>query len=442
MKLPALLLAGSLFANVAFVAAFALQPDRAPSAFRDFFPRKSAVSDTASLSAREGAASAGKKAIRVEAQRAQLWASLRSDDLRTLVSRLREAGFSTVAIRAVVDAQIENQFRERMNALVGSVADTPFWKPEPMSSMNNPRFFEEYNQIYRDRSKLLRQVLGDDIFAGTGTDPSVAQRRQYGDIPRQKIDLIERINADYAEMNSQVRSATQGIMLPEDREKVALLEREKRADLAAILTPQELADYEMRTSPVTSRLRSALTLMDANEDEFRTIFGIQQRYNDQINPTTLNLGIITSESMQQRSAAMMKAATEIKAALGDARYAEYARAASNEFQQLTRLGQRENIPNDVLVRTYNLRDTVAAESARIAADTTLSPEEKRAAAQALGQNARAQITGALGSTAAEGYIRSANWVAMLERGMGVTVNVDGSITTRPLNLPPTTTKKP
>lgn len=434
MKLPVIILAVSLVANAAFVAAFALKPDRAPPVFRDVFARRSPTSDPAIDSARRGAATASVRAARADAQEAQLWSRLKADDLPSLVANLRAAGFSRVTIRAIVEAQLEAQFRSRMQALVGTISDTPFWKPEPTSSISNPAFFEQYNQIYRDRSKLLRQILGSDAFAYGNTDPTVVQRRQYGDISREKIDLIERINSDYQEMISQVRTGTQGITLAEDREKLALLEKEKKADLAAILTPQELEAYEMRTSSTTSRLRQAMTLMDASEDEFRTIYRIQQQYNDQINPT--NVGYIGPDFMQQRQAAMTKAATEVKAAIGDARFAEYIRASSNEYQQLVRIGQRENIPNETLLRTYNLRETMAQESAKIVADPALSAQDKRAAVQALGQTARAQILGTLGNTAGDAYARTANWVTMLERGTPIAINIDGNVTTRPLVAAP------
>src|SRR5260221_6737104 len=51
-----------------------------------------------------------------------------------------------------------------------------------------------------------------------------------------------------------------------------LFRSERRADIAAMLTPEELADYDLRTSRITGRLRPAMTLLDAGEDEFRRIY--------------------------------------------------------------------------------------------------------------------------------------------------------------------------
>ena len=69
---------------------------------------------------------------------------------------------------------------------------------------------------------------------------SLTQKRLYRQIQATVEDLavIQRINDDYAEMTAQLRAAMQGITLPEDRAKLLLLEREKRADLAALVLAQ------------------------------------------------------------------------------------------------------------------------------------------------------------------------------------------------------------
>jgi hypothetical protein len=433
MKLPALLFAGSLAANVVLLGVFAAKPALAPPAMRGLLQHLS----PGSAPAANDAAPSPRATPRPSAlPKAKYWSTLATTDLATLVANLRAAGFSPMVIRAIVAAQIELQFRERMNALVGSVADTPFWKPEPTSSLTNPKFYEELNQIYRARAKLLREVLGSDFLANAGGDATTAQRRQFGDIPKAKIELIQRINDDYTEMTSQVRAATQGITLPEDREKLALLAREKHADLAAILTPEELDDYEMRNSTVTSRLRQPLTLMDATEDEFRAIYKATQPAADLIYPTG---GVSGPNMSRDRQDAQAKANDAIKAAIGDARFADYQRANDYEYQQLARLGQRENIPTDTLNRAFGLRDVVVKESARIYDDKEMSTDDKRAALTTLGQNTKAQVLSLLGLTAGNAYIQSSNWINAPERGWVIRVGPNGqanSFTTLPNRPPP------
>src|SRR5262249_13321504 len=157
---------------------------------------------------------------------------------------------------------------------------------------------------------ILRRLLGDDSFAWA--------------------------------MTSQVRAAMQGVSLLEDREKLALLEKEKRTDLAAILSTAELEEYEMRSSPQTSRMRTMLTILDASEDEVRAFLKIKQSFNERINPT--GISYYSSQIMEERGVAQKQMNEQIQAALSPTRYSEYLRASNPEFQQLYRIAQRENVP--------------------------------------------------------------------------------------------------
>lgn len=441
MKPSVLILACSVTANLALVAAFSAKPTLVPPAAREFFQSTASAEATAAAAREQIRADAAERAARKEAEaqratatRKQLWAALDSEDLPTLVSRLRAAGFSRTVVLELIHAKLESRFADRFRSVVGEIENLPFWKPDPMTSPNNRSFYEQYSQIYRERSKMVRELLGSDALAWGGADPAAAQRRQFGSIPPEKAELIQRINDDYAEMMSQVRAGMQGITLPEDREKMALLEREKRADLAAILTPAEFEEYEMRSSPITSRLRNALTLLDSSAEEFRTIFKIHQPFNDRINPPG---GIMSSALFEERREAMRQLNEQLQAALGPNRYAEYARAISPEYQQLHRIAQKENIPTDTAIRAYSIREQVAAESTRIVDDGALSNDQKRTALETLAQKARGQINSTLGTTVGEAYTQvAARWLNYLERGTGFTIGPDGNPMIRGLPPPP------
>lgn len=441
MNVRVLLLASSATLNAALLAAFALQPSLAPDAIRSLFSSAStdAAAERKRTEQRDRAAAAAKRALKTEG-RADVWSTLHSTDLTKLVAQLRAAGFPPALVRAVVDAEVERQFSPRIKELTRVVNETPYWKPDPGYYAGNAKLFESISQIYRERSRLLRDLLGTDAYAWGGIDPTTAQKRQFGNLPSAKIDLVQRINDDYAEMIGQVRAATQGITLPEDREKMALLEREKRADLAAILTPEELAEYEMRSSPITMRLRTAFTIMDANEAEFRAIYTIHEGYKDVLYPTSMGGITFTGvDAMEKRREATRQINEQVKTALGDARFAQYQRATDTDFQQLYRLGQRDSIPYDTLVRAYDVRGPTAEASIRIVDDRALSTDAKRTALKELAQTARTQLLSTLGPTAGPAYVENARWLTYLNQGQGITIMPDGGVSSRmipPASVPP------
>jgi hypothetical protein len=416
-----LLIAVSLLVNVALVAAFAVRPALVPSAFRDYFTF-GAGSGNDDAAARATTAKSKAAPRPSAAERPKLWTALHTEDLAALVARLRAAGFPIYTIRAIVQNELNSRYDARMRALSQSDPDAPFWKSTASLGMDAKRM-AEYSQLSSERSKLMRELLGNYLYHDSGT-LSTAEVRRYGSLPQSKIDQLERINADYSDLTNQVRAAMNGITLPEDREKLALLEREKRADLVALLTPDELADYDMRNSPVTARLRQTFDLFKVTEDEFRAIYAIQQAYSDRIDLNATTFPTMTPEQrnnfMQQRTAAQKELDAQMQAALGDARYAEFVRASDREFQQLNRLAEQANLPAQAAVQAYNLRDQLSQESNRIFNDTTLSYDQKLSSLQSLAQNTRAQLIATLGPVAGETYVKSANWLANVERGAAVT----------------------
>ena len=276
----------------------------------------------------------------------------------------------------------------------------------------------EYIRALDERSKSTRELLRDVASLDTG-DLTVEQRRQYGPLPPAKIKQAERIIADYAEMERAARAAMNGVILPEDREKLSLLEREKRADLAALLTPQELEDYDVRNSAITSRLRPTLALFKVTEAEFREIYQVQQAFTDRVDLVTSRLARMTVDErtafMQQRPIAQAELDAQMRAALGDRRFVEFVRSGDRDYQQLVRLAERENLPAQTATRVYDYRDQVVPESIRISNDSSLSQDQKMAALQSLVQNARAQLVTMLGQTAGESYAKSATWLGNIER---------------------------
>jgi hypothetical protein len=266
-----------------------------------------------------------------------------------------------------------------------------------------------------------------DPFFATD-DVTAAQRRQFGNLPRQTIDQLQRIEDDYAEMGAAIRSATNGILLAEDREKLELLRRERRADLASVLSPEELGDYEMRSSPMTNTLTRQLASFNATEAEFRAIFQAQQAYSEKVSATAMT----ASGNYEDRRTAQQQLNERLKTSLGEARYADYIRETDRTYQQLARLVQRENLPPDTATRAFNVRDSVAQESGRIADDPVLTVDQKKVALQALAEHTRNQLLGILGPAAGPTYVKIVDnqWLNMVQRGNAVSFGggMGGSMT--------------
>lgn len=404
------------------LAALALRPSIAPESVRDFFSFGSArtVETSTTVAAPPKPA---KPAISPSD-----WSKLQTSDLRELVARLRAAGFPASQIRAIIAAEIDQLYAPRFRELAAKIWSPQFWKSDNVMTANSKNY-ADITALYRERSKLQRSILGDGSLPET-EEATAAQKRRFGDLPKAKIDLVQQIEDDYSEMTAQVRAGMQGITLPEDRDKLALLDREKHADLASVLSPDELADYEMRTSNVTSRLRPALTIMDATDQEFRTIYGVENPYANDLYPT--GMVAMNSSTFERQRELQQTVNDQLKTALGDSRYADFVRANDRDYQQLYRLSKLDNLPLETANQAYAMRATVAADSTQIANDPNRSTDDKRAALRTLAQNTRVQLNTVLGQDAGTAYASSALWLRYLDNGAAVSFNANGQPVFRPI----------
>lgn len=410
--MKALFLAASVAINIVLLAAFALQPSLAPALLRGFIGRHLGTAAAAPAATANPSPAA---APRVDATSPKLWSTLSADDLPALIARLRAAGFPAALIRDVVNGLVNARYNARTRVLQAPDPSVPFWKrPATAFGAVDPRQ-EQVLALQRERTRMLRDLFKDPFFASA--TPAAAPTGVYAGLTVAQRESLERIEEDYAEMISGVRAQTGGVVLPADRAQLDLLNREKRADLAAILSPAELEEYEMRRSSTTSMLRSRLTTFDATEAEFRAIYQAQLAVNAKFPDMILSVSSLNLTQAQRESAAQAFG-DQLRVSLGEARYADYLAATNSDYQLLKRTVEQEKLPASTTQQVHDLRSALEREANRIADDPALNPDQKRAALQQLAQNTRQQITSALGPTASAAYLRSAGSVLdNVERGM-------------------------
>lgn len=409
MKHPVLV--ASALANLALLAVFAFRPTLAPPVMRDALTRFLPIASAPAAAPVPAKTSPPRAAAAPE--KGQLWSKLATDDLRSLIGRLQAAGFPPDVIRAVLMAEVASRYDPRIRALQSSDPNLPFWR-QTMNPLSDPKRREAYNALQQERNRVLRELFRDPRLSDPNAATSANRPAWAAHLSSQQVDLIQQIEQDYNEMMNNARNSAINIMLPEDRQALALLQREKQADLASILSPEQLADYELRTSPITRTIGSRLGNFEPSDAEYRSIFNTYQALSQKYPG-----GLPTLQA--DRQALTEQVATQLQSSLGEARYAEYIRETSNEFQLLNRLARQEKLAPTAALETYQLRDKVEFEANRIFDEPAMTVESKRAALQQLAQNTRSQIAATLGPVAGPAYESSAgNWLTNLDNGVVVT----------------------
>jgi hypothetical protein len=300
------------------------------------FKNRSASGDATSaipaLSKKPGATA---PALSVEA-----WSLIQSGDPSS-VEKPRALGLPESLINALIRHQTDLRYRERENALLSTSSQQPYWSAKFDRSRYGTYYSPERVELRRQKQAELKTLLGPDY-----RKDDLIQDPRTAFLPPAKAEQLREIQEDYAAME-QSFAGYDGITLPEDREKRAFLEKQKRADLAELLTPEELTAYELRSSPTASNLRRELATIDLTEDEFKTLYTLRKPYDER--PRT---NIFTNPVNAQERQALN---AEIKAALGDERYAEYERAQDYDYRTLNQLATRLELPREKATEAYTLK---------------------------------------------------------------------------------------
>ncbi|MBE7540379.1 MAG: hypothetical protein HS122_18475 [Opitutaceae bacterium] len=314
----------------------------------------------------------------------EVWARLHGGDIRKLVSRLKAAGFPSSAIRAIVMSEVGNLFNERRNALASKSQRAEYWRSFGRSPMD-PATVAQGRALEKEYSALVKELLGD-LPAETGGFVEALNRRMYGNLSADKVQQIRRITDDYNELSQDVYRNSQGILLAEDRETLAFLEKEKAADLEKLLTPDERMEYELRSSQLANTIRGRLNGFDATEAEYRAIYAAAKTSGMVERPSSMEEG-------RQSNEAFLNA---VKSTLTPERMAEYERSTNPSYANANRLVARLNLPAGTAERLVTIEKDAQLQADVIRRNSTLTADQRTAQLGELSSRTTQQLTGSLG----------------------------------------------
>ena len=299
------ILVASLLANIAFITAFSV--------------RGRTISSENNTHALQTAPPAASSAPADEATLvARVWERATNGDIHGLVERLRSAGFPANATRAIITALVEERFLARRMALIAQTEAPPFWQPHSASPIDE-KMLAALGDLTREQNDLVRRLLGTDP-ASSSPLMRAHLRRQFGNLPDEKFDQIQHLTSDYINIGLRIRADEGDPRRPAARDQLALLEKEKRADLEKILSPQELEEHDLRSSKTSLYLRNQFAAFKPSEAEYRALFRA-------IRAAEETLGSIVENASQPNDRRRVQAAVleRAKTLLTPERYAEFTR---------------------------------------------------------------------------------------------------------------------
>ena len=408
MKTPLVLLLALSLAGNAVLAVMALRSGNLSAS-------SAVAAGTSSAAAKSGVAqltSAGAAPSPAPAFTAATWPAFRPNgNLKTLVANLRAAGFPPSVIRAVTQQMISEQ--------VGAAGQNlPFWK----QTAANPEYLAEQQQLGARKREMFEDLLGADAKPSATIDPASRERR-YGQLSDDKVDKIEALNRDISDLRSKMFAERKSGDYQSLASAQAAAAQEQHAELAAILTPDELTQYEMRSSPAADRVMANLKGLDVSETEYAALFSAQKAY-DAADP--VRTGTLNADSIAARATAQDQLNEQARAVLTDDRFYDYLKSADPAYGRNAQFAA--NYPNITPAMTYQLTQMereyqtsmIALARASTANGTTIPSADRMAQLMAARNDYQNKLSTLLGPEVATAFQQR-------NRGGGITTatNISG-----------------
>jgi hypothetical protein len=214
----------------------------------------------------------------------------------------------------------------------------------------------------------------------------------------EKAARIEKIKRDYDEIRTKASTdySTAGNAFPGGLNaflrQLALLEREKRADFAAILTPRELEDLEMRESSAGQLVQKLLGPTDATEEQRRAVFRLQRDFEDRFALTF----DVTPAALFERESARQQTQEKIRAVLGDALFGAWLSGEGEDYASFVAFVTQQNLPRSVPLELWRAKNEFALRRLELAVNRSLSPDQRSAATKLLVQQTETRVLNVVG----------------------------------------------
>lgn len=316
------------------------------------------------------------------------WAEIESDDYPTFIANLRRIGCPELTIRDIIVADVNHLYAQRRAQEVVS-GETEWWKSEPdLTATQNA--VKKITELEKEKNDLLTRLLGPNWnidFTNVSAPGTVAlDGPVLGKLDPEIKLRVQEIAAASGRKSIEYVEAQRAAGKSLDPAEMARIRAENRAELAKVLTPEQLEEYLLRHSSVAENLREQLRGFNATPEEFRAIFRARDAIDNEIE---LRYSGDDAASVRTREELRRKRDAAIESALGPDRSGLYKATADPLFREAQFLTQQSGAAPEKVLPLYQIQVEGQRERQRIAADRTMTPAERATAIRAVAEQEEA-----------------------------------------------------
>jgi hypothetical protein len=340
------------------------------------------------------------------------WSQLESTDYRQYIANLRAVGCPETTLRDIIVTDVMRLYAARRGKFFQNGHPFKYWETDEKRKLKETQIEERDAQlalIDKELPAVLRELLGinyerelDKYFVDAGEED-----RRLAFLPDDKRARVLALRDQQEGLREKVLwGVVDGKPTPEQTAQLRQIDQDHEAALAGLLTPDEKYEFDLTSSPTADRMRKDLIGFNPSEAEFREIFTREQAldaayaYADTNDPAV----------MAAKAADEQQTRAEIEAALGPDRAAQFEQAGNPDYQNLTILAERFDLPDGVAQTMLDMRQSVEDARRQLLSNPALTDQQRATALQAVQAATEQAARETLGDKAYAEYARGAAWV--------------------------------
>lgn len=340
------------------------------------------------------------------------WAQLFSAaDLKGSVQRLRAVGCPEETIQDLVLAEVTRRYAEKSQAIWRLPEADKYWlAPDRDAMLFGSERSKQFAAMEKERVALLTELFGFDPQKRQREESGIFdyRERQVSFLPAEKREVVQRYLDEYSAKENEHQRRNRGLHDAQERAERKELQEEKKRGLAAFLSPEEVRQWELRSSQMASQLQSEITTMSLTQAQYEALFAVRSKVGDAI--FFWSDMAEDPKARERTEQAKKQLQDDIKATLGEELAKEWELGRNFDYQQLFRLAKTENLPADTARKVYGYKEQAEAKAKEVRTMTDLSREQQQQTLAALRTETENAMKATLGDKLYNTYKSRAYWL--------------------------------
>ncbi len=345
------------------------------------------------------------------------WSQLEADDYKKYIAALRAFGVPEKTVRDIIIADVNKLYRPKFAALrpprkTEKEKNEKFWeRNRGWYGQNQDMTKEQRTQIaalQKEQTELIKELLGKDVYQEIAKDSGNPDwtERQFGKLTTEQRDKVSDMQQRFGEITSEIYSKADGYIDQDTQAELKKARKKLRDELATVLSPEQIEDYELRSSDTAQQMKWQLSYFEPDEKEFRAIFKYKDAMEDMSSPRNPDDSVKLSADERKALAEKQKQLTaDFEKTLDPDRLKEYKLQEDYAYRNLFEAG----VPKENVFKVADMKTQSEDAAKKIRLDKTMTPEQRTDALKAVRDEAQKELATLLGARRAKSYRGNGGW---------------------------------